>query len=446
MSSKTVAQLRQEAMKRKVPYAGLKKDQLLVALGYVAGSSTSKVVNPLTGNAINRGGALHLRLMREGKMPAEKASTAVPKKVSPTAALKEMTMAQLRLEATRLNIPGRSKLNKEGLLAAVLQTKDVPASPKKASPKKASPKKASPKKASPKKASPKKASPKKASPKKIELGALTMLMTPSARSKETATVCVSESIGRRPTMEDAFAVATMGDVSFYGVFDGHVGRQVADILVESLPRSIHSALSIEGLSLSDETKVRTAIIKAYLQLDHDIFQNAAAGNAGSAATVVLQIGRKLYFVNLGDSRSVLVNAKREVVHETKDHKPSEERDRMEQAGAIVMQRGKQSMAMTKYSIGVISMSRAFGDKSFKIDGKGKYLGTSAALSPYPDITVFDLKEEPYTLILACDGLWDGVSSAKAAEYTKCPDLLNAGLRAPGYKGDNVTVMIVKIAP
>ena len=416
MSSKTVAQLRQEAMKRKVPYAGLKKDQLLVALGYVAGSSTSKVVNPLTGNAINRGGALHLRLMREGKMPAEKASTAVPKKVSPTAALKEMTMAQLRLEATRLNIPGRSKLNKEGLLAAVLQTKDVPASPK------------------------------KASPKKIELGALTMLMTPSARSKETATVCVSESIGRRPTMEDAFAVATMGDVSFYGVFDGHVGRQVADILVESLPRSIHSALSIEGLSLSDETKVRTAIIKAYLQLDHDIFQNAAAGNAGSAATVVLQIGRKLYFVNLGDSRSVLVNAKREVVHETKDHKPSEERDRMEQAGAIVMQRGKQSMAMTKYSIGVISMSRAFGDKSFKIDGKGKYLGTSAALSPYPDITVFDLKEEPYTLILACDGLWDGVSSAKAAEYTKCPDLLNAGLRAPGYKGDNVTVMIVKIAP
>lgn len=101
--------------------------------------------------------------------------------------------------------------------------------------------------------------------------------------------------------------------------------------------------------------------------------------------------------------------------QTNDHKPNkpEERARIEKAGGFV--RGGRIN-------GIFAVGRGFGD--FYLD---PYLGLQGAKTKLscatPDIYTYKNVPEGAILLLACDGVWDGVVDAKGAR------VIDEGLQA-----------------
>ena len=217
--------------------------------------------------------------------------------------------------------------------------------------------------------------------------------------------CVLGRIGRRATMEDEHVTVIFDNgINLYGVFDGHGGAATAIFLRENLPKELYKALITSGINLNDKDAVEKAIMDAYANIDAQIFKKG--DDSGSTAIVILQIHDTLYFINLGDSRAILVQEGK-VIHATIDQKPIDELDRIKAAGGFVMF-GRVG--------GSLAVARAFGDKTLKVDENGKYMGPNAPVSSVPVITTFDMKPNTtYIALLACDGLWDVMTNEEAAE-------------------------------
>lgn len=249
--------------------------------------------------------------------------------------------------------------------------------------------------------------------------------------------------GRRRSMEDAHVIAKFDNIELYGVFDGHGGRAVADMVAEDLPRRIKKWL--ENVDTDDEDSVKAAIKTAFLEMDQHIFDKFQ-GNDGSTAIVAIVIKDKVYIANLGDSRAVIFNYEDgEIVLATDDHKPNdpEERKRAEEAGSGVI--------MGRVG-GILAVSRAFGDNSLKEDQYGNYGKEKAPVSPEPDVYVFQREEgKTYAIILACDGLWDEMTNKDVGYYMKKHGVVSNN---PAYdlvqlafkKGsnDNISVMTIDL--
>jgi len=120
----------------------------------------------------------------------------------------------------------------------------------------------------------------------------------------------------------------------------------------------------------------------------------------------------LYIANAGDCRAVLSH-KGIAVDLTKDHKPKEpsEKERIKAAGGWV-HNGRLN--------GILGVSRAFGDvehKTLKEESWGKEFADNP-LTAEPEVTAIMLHEDDEFLILACDGLWDVMSSAQAVNFVR----------------------------
>lgn len=249
--------------------------------------------------------------------------------------------------------------------------------------------------------------------------------------------CVYEDQGPRSTMEDSHvSVRISDDILMYGVFDGHGGDRVSKLLTTKLPEKMYDALSY--VDLDNEEKVVKSIKSAFLSVDDDIYHEFD-GDDGSTAIVALIIKNKLYMINLGDSRGILVDTSgiNQIPVVTKDHKPKNERERIEKAGGFVIN-GRVD--------GMLAVSRAFGDNSLKTTD-GKYAGENAKVSPVPDVYIYDLEsDKPYVLVLACDGLWDVMDTKEVASHIHygmtCEWLVKKALSL--NTTDNVTVMIVNL--
>lgn len=130
-----------------------------------------------------------------------------------------------------------------------------------------------------------------------------------------------------------------------GVFDGHsnLGELVSQYSVTHLPEALSSKLGpILSSSLSadgESERIQQAIIEAFVEID----RNAPAElSGGCTASIVLQIGQKIYIANAGDSRSCVATYTKstgavKIVYVTREDKPDlpEERERVERMGGQV---------------------------------------------------------------------------------------------------------------
>lgn len=211
---------------------------------------------------------------------------------------------------------------------------------------------------------------------------------------------ISEAIGARPTMEDRSIVIqslmyeqpqsyyngekkeTLNELAmttFAAVFDGHGGDECSNFLVEALPRNIRNQMFAERDALRNaiETSrgargahteqaedaaselMRRILKTAYLRTDKEFISPKTAPQSGSTAATVILMGRRLFAANVGDSRVVLCRAGGQCVELTSDHKPSrpDEAARVRAAGGFILH---------KRVMGELAITRAFGDKSFKM--------------------------------------------------------------------------------
>jgi len=130
-----------------------------------------------------------------------------------------------------------------------------------------------------------------------------------------------------------------------GVFDGHsnLGELVSQYTVTHLPETLSSKLGpilSSSLSAAEESKqIQLAIVDTFVEID----RNAPAElSGGCTASIVFQIGQKIFVANAGDSRSFIATYTKstgqvKIVYVTREDKPDlpEERARVERMGGQV---------------------------------------------------------------------------------------------------------------
>ena len=135
--------------------------------------------------------------------------------------------------------------------------------------------------------------------------------------------------------------------------------------------------------------------------------------AGCTAVVGLIIGKMLYVANVGDSRCVL-SRKGRSEELSEDHKPNspDEMKRVIKAGGFV---GNGRIN------GTLNLSRAIGDLEFKQNKDLK--PEDQMVTAKPDIRRIELCEDDEFVILACDGIWDCMTSQVRYDTTALGSVL-----------------------
>ncbi|KAL6507066.1 hypothetical protein OROHE_022201 [Orobanche hederae] len=131
-------------------------------------------------------------------------------------------------------------------------------------------------------------------------------------------------------------------------------------------------------------------------------------SAGSTACVAIIRNNQLLVANAGDSRCVM-SRKGQAYDLSEDHKPDivAEKKRILEAGGYV-----------KYGRvnGSLNLARAIGDMEMK---QNKSLPAEKQIvTADPDIVTLELSEDDEFLIIACDGIWDCMSSQQAVDFVK----------------------------
>jgi serine/threonine protein phosphatase PrpC len=195
-------------------------------------------------------------------------------------------------------------------------------------------------------------------------------------------------------------VADQTERKLLGVFDGHapLGELVSEFTRTELPVRLAQrlkALELMGAKQHNETALidatKNILIETFIELDE---RAPAEKSGGCTATVVLQLGSKVYFANAGDSRSFLVayrpsTNQTSVVYITREDKPSlaDERARVEKMGGQVYipVRGTSRVVYHDRDSGAptgLAMSRSIGD----------WEAGKLGVIPDPIVDVLDLKD------------------------------------------------------
>lgn len=316
---------------------------------------------------------------------------------------------------------------------------------------------------------------------------------------------ISEAIGARPTMEDRTCVIQslmlepshgyykgepkeeleeLAMTTFAAVFDGHGGDECSNYLVEALPRQLRQAMLAEREALNAAVEqsrqggrpdqpedaaselLRKIIKGAYLRTDREFISPKNSPQSGSTAATVILFGRRLFAANVGDSRVVLCRGGGQCVELTSDHKPNrpDEAARVRAAGGFIL---------NKRVMGELAITRAFGDKSFKMgikamleeeaeelanaNDEAKDL-TAPLVSAEPEIASMILSHSDEFLLLACDGLFDVFRSQDAIALARQELIAHRGEPAEVARilsdqairvrrsRDNVSILIIVLRP
>lgn len=268
------------------------------------------------------------------------------------------------------------------------------------------------------------------------------------------TVCSMQ--GWRVDMEDAHInKVEMNDqlksFSIFAVFDGHAGKNVAEISAAEFTNHLSKQSPFNTLKDDDEYKedeIKNAIQEAFRSWDKELYnransQHSRADRSGSTATGVIVTPKHFFFFNVGDSRTVLIR-NNQVEFFTADHKPTneEEKKRIEDAGGRVM---------IQRINGSLAVSRALGDFEYK--NRDDLSDLEQLVSPMPDVTCKERNSvSDNYIVVACDGIYDVMSNEEVAEF--CTDRLissNDQTTVPGtlldlclHKGsrDNMSAIII----
>ena len=262
--------------------------------------------------------------------------------------------------------------------------------------------------------------------------------------------------GQRPTQEDRCvlipdASTLRGVEESYGddqldhikmmslacVFDGHSGWKCAQYLTQHFP----TALVQHEKFLSKQPE--KALVDTALAIDKKVNEllRKDGDSSGCTGVIVLYDGRRrvLTIANVGDSMCVLSRGGR-AVKAHKIHRLGNsdvlERERIEAAGGQVINNRVD---------GILAISRAFGDVSFKT-------GTDSKVVAMPDSNSEVITPMTEFAIIASDGLWDVMNPQLAVNFVRkmlskqndlqaaSRELANEALARGSV--DNVTVIII----
>jgi protein phosphatase 2C family protein 2/3 len=231
--------------------------------------------------------------------------------------------------------------------------------------------------------------------------------------------------------------------SFFGVFDGHGGYQVADLVARGLPKLV-------GSQLIQDKDPASAIEEAFATADEELLSGSKSAFDMIGTTAIVTVAQrgedgkvqKLYCANCGDSRAVLCRSG-EALDISEDHKPTNpsEEERILKAGGWI---NRSRVQMSQGGEGGLLLSRALGDFGYKAKDK-------PVLISQPDIQVVDVGPEDEFVALGSDGVFDAYTSEELVAEIKeglargdaLGDIVESIVEQALAAGDNTTLCVVR---
>jgi serine/threonine protein phosphatase PrpC len=199
---------------------------------------------------------------------------------------------------------------------------------------------------------------------------------------------------------------------------------------------------LKGLPTFEKGDYKQALTDAFLKIDEDMLttqgkkdiasystetegsslfqpkpdQDEIAMHVGCTATAAIITKTEIIVANSGDSRAVLCN-KKKAIEMSIDHKPDNigEKKRIEEAGGFVEENRVK---------GILNLSRSLGDLEYKSD---KSLpAEKQMITAFPEIKVEKIVSDSEFLIIACDGIWDCLTSQEAVNFVSEKLIKNKG--------------------
>ena len=227
--------------------------------------------------------------------------------------------------------------------------------------------------------------------------------------------------------------------SYFGLFDGHSGKEVGIYLMENL----HEIIQQNFKEISDNENINNDVLKkvvinSFEKIDKEINSKNFKNETGSTGTVLLlykdpnsPLGKSLLCANVGDSKAYLIT-KQEMKLITKDHKCNDQNEvkRIRDNGGVVFR---------ERVFGTLMLTRSFGDKEMK-----KY----GVLST-PDIYIKTIETDDIFVVIASDGVWDVISEEELfcifKENLSCQELSKKIIDISLEKNsmDNLSCIVIK---
>ncbi|KAA3490641.1 putative protein phosphatase 2C 27 [Gossypium australe] len=250
---------------------------------------------------------------------------------------------------------------------------------------------------------------------------------------EDTHVCIADlakNFGRNLMSEDT--------VSFYGVFDGHGGKDASQFVRDHLPRVI-----VEDADFPLD--IEKAVTRSFMETDAAFAKSCSLESAlasGTTALTAMIFGRSLLVANAGDSRAVLSRCGT-AIEMSKDHRPCcmIERRRIESLGGFIDD---------GYLNGQLGVTRALGN--WHLEGMKEMGERVGPLSAEPELKMITLTKEDEFLIIGSDGIWDVFTSQNAVDFTRrrlqehndvklcCKEMVGEAIKRGAT--DNLTVVLV----
>eukprot|EP00929_Paragymnodinium_shiwhaense_P074007 TRINITY_DN37840_c0_g1_i2.p1 TRINITY_DN37840_c0_g1~~TRINITY_DN37840_c0_g1_i2.p1 ORF type:complete len:435 (+),score=90.26 TRINITY_DN37840_c0_g1_i2:245-1549(+) len=216
------------------------------------------------------------------------------------------------------------------------------------------------------------------------------------------------------------------NTAMFAVMDGHGGVQVARFCERYLPSELAKepdedvgAALVAALPRVDEMLVDPSYISEFRTMTWPSSGTSVSKNLydsflghpkyiGSCANVCCLRDGYITVGNVGDSRAVLCRAG-QAIDLSEDHKPilPRERDRILKAGGYVDMEEERVC-------GDLAVSRALGDHEFKED-PGLSPGEQI-ISCVPELSHTRQTTQDEFVVLACDGVWDVMSSQDVVDF------------------------------
>jgi len=220
------------------------------------------------------------------------------------------------------------------------------------------------------------------------------------------------------------------DTAVFGVLDGHGGEAVARFCQRHLP---------EVIARGPSEDIAGSLVDAFHHMDEMLFDpdnlgelrslvngmgpqaqmrawNANPNGIGSTAVVCCLRNNSLTVANAGDSRAVLCRRGR-ALDLSEDHKPNlpGERARIDKAGGSVEE--QRVGPWTFYRVnGNLNLSRSIGDLGYQ---RNQALAAKdQMICATPDVRSFQRQAGDEFMLLACDGVWDVMSSQEAVDHCR----------------------------
>ncbi|RCK66135.1 Protein phosphatase 2C 2 [Candida viswanathii] len=206
-------------------------------------------------------------------------------------------------------------------------------------------------------------------------------------------------------MDEASADDSKDHVAFFGVYDGHGGEKAAIFTGEKLHQLVKSTAEFSKQDYINALK------QGFLACDQAILNDfyMRDDDSGCAATSAIITPELIICGNAGDSRTIMsTNGFAKAL--SFDHKPSNEGEK----ARICAAGGYVDMGRVN---GNLALSRGIGDFDFK---KNVDLPAEEQIvTCYPDVIQHEIDfEADEFVVLACDGIWDCLTSQKCVECVR----------------------------